>query len=176
MSRGSRFKKFKNRKGLTLVEAIVAMTVLGMLSTVVLVMFTNSMVAVKLANDRIEINALTRVIKENVVTSVKNGVGNTLISFDKDSSNHEYVIDLKSVPNLIGTPNIIKNFKIIDEKGIINTRYMFDAVRVVDFIPASDPGYSTADSPNTCEYLITIKKIFDNSVVQKLRLDINNTD
>ena len=169
-------KVIKSCKGISLVEAIVAMTVLAMLSTVVMMMFMNSMVTVKMTNDRIEINAVTRIIKENVINSVKNGVGNTLISFDKDSANHEYVIELKSMPNMAGTANVVNNFKIIDGKNIINPRYKFNAVRVVDFIPVSDPGYAAEDFPNTCEYLITIKKIFDNSVVQKFRLYINNTD
>lgn len=169
-------KILKNRKGITLVEAIVAMMVLGMLSTVVLMIFTNAMMEVKLANDRIEINAVTRIVKENIVNSVKAGVGNTLISYDKDAANHEYIIDLKTTPNIAGTPNVIKNFKIIDGKNNINTRYKFDTVRVIDFVQASDPEYAGMDFPNICEYLVTIRKISDNRIVQKLRLDINNID
>ena len=169
-------KRLNSCKGITLVEGIVSMTVLGIMSSVVLMIFTNSMMAVKLSKDRIEINAATRIVKESVVNSVKNGMGNTLISYDKDISNNEYSIDLKTTPNNIGTLPIIGNFKIIDGKNNINGKYKFDAVRVVDFIPVSDPGYNASNFPNTCEYLLTIKKIIDNRVVQKLRVYINNTD
>ena len=155
-------KIFKNRKGMTLIEVIVSMTVLGILSAPVLMIFTNSMMTVKLANDRIEINAATRIIKESVTNSVKYGGGNTLTSFDTDGTGTEYVLELKTYP-----PIHSSNFKIIDGKNKPNGKYKFDVSRTKTF-------GEIVDYPNTCEYLITIKKIADDSTVQKLTFLINS--
>lgn len=156
-------KLFKSKKGMTLIETIIAMAVLAIVSVPLMAVFTNAAVIVKKTNDRLEINAVTRIIKENVINSVKYGGGNTI-----KSSETGLEIDLQSVED--GT-----NLEIKGSKGDINTKYIFDAERTVDFDNLSYSASSSQKLADTCEYLITLKTM-DGDAVQRLRILINKVD
>lgn len=153
-------KLLKNKKGMTLTEVVVALAVLGIVSAPLLVVFTNSAVIVKKTGDRIEINAVTRVIKENVINSVKYG---SLIYSYKEK---------KEVPLNAGKR---EDLQIKDSYDNVNEKYVFDAVRIQEFDTIADPDDPEIQFDDTCEYLITLKKM-DGSEVQKLKVYINRLE
>lgn len=158
-------KLFKSKKGMTLLETILALAVLGIVAAPLLTVFTNAAVIVKKTNDRLEINAITRIIKENVTSSVKYGEGHEIYSYDDTED-----IVLKTAINGNG-----KGLQIKGTNDEINPRYKFDAERIVDF---GDLSYSTSAAitlADTCEYLITLKTM-DGDMVQKLRILVNRID
>jgi prepilin-type N-terminal cleavage/methylation domain-containing protein len=147
-------KVLRRKKGMTIIEVIVSLTLLAVLSVPISMLFLNSMKTVTLANEQIELNAVTRVIKEDVTNSVKNGVELPTIAAGS--------VILKTDIN--GT-----DITVIDNKNIINNRYKFNAVRTKDFS-------SNADYGKTCEYTVTIFKISGNKKVREFKLSINSLD
>lgn len=62
---------FKRIKGTTLIDVIVSMTILGIITVPLLTVFSDTIALNKKGNDQIDINAVARVVKENVVDDVK---------------------------------------------------------------------------------------------------------
>jgi prepilin-type N-terminal cleavage/methylation domain-containing protein len=153
----------RNKKGMTLIDVIVALAVLAIASMPLLTVFANSAMLIKKADTRLEINAITRVVKENVVNSVKFGVGNVIYSYDAKKD-----IDLNTDIN--GTSLQIKG-----KDGQVNGKYKFDAIRTIDFGDIKNPDdmiNPAAMLSDTCEYRIDLKKM-DGTEVQKIKIYIN---
>jgi prepilin-type N-terminal cleavage/methylation domain-containing protein len=156
-------KLLKSKKGMTLLETILALAVLGIISAPLLTVFTNAAVIVKKTNDRLEINAVTRIIKENVTNSVKYGGNGHGICISGTAT----IIDLQ-----------VENGSDLEVKGIndeVNLKYKFDAERTVDFGYLSYSDNDATILADTCEYTITLKKA-NGVVVQKLKILINKLD
>lgn len=156
-------KLFKSTKGTTLLETILALAVLGIISVPLLTVFTNAAVIVKKTNDRLEINAITRIIKENVTNSVKyGGEGHAICVFGTAVK-----IDLQVEDG--------SDLEVKDAKDEINLKYKFDAERTVDFGSLTYSDNDATVLADTCEYTITLKKA-DGDVVQKLKILVNKLD
>lgn len=154
---------FKSKKGMTLTEVIISLAVLGIVSAPLLMVFTNAAGIVKKTDERLEINAVTRIMKENVFSSVKyGGEGNSIRSYEDNE-----LKDLKDEE----AEGYVGRFRMLQIKGSkdkIYEQYMFDAERVKDF-------GEIGNAADTCEYLLTLKKR-DGTEIQKLRIYINRLD
>lgn len=82
----------KRRKGFTVVEVLVALTILGIVMIPITMGILNTQKTDKGNLEQIKINAITRIIKENVVSAVKketNVSGNTDILHDSSGTYYE---------------------------------------------------------------------------------------
>jgi len=149
-------KLLVSKKGMTLIEVIISLAVLGIVSSPLLVVFTNAQIIIGKTESRIEINAVMRIIKENVTNSVKYGGFNTIKSYTEPDE-----ADLM-------TDKHGRNLEVKSKDGQINGTYMFDANRTMDFGEISG-------AKNTCEYEIILKKM-NGSEVQKLKMLVNSID
>lgn len=159
-------RRFGNNKGMTLIEAIVALAILGIVSAPLLVVFTNAQLVIRNTESRLEANAVMRIIKENVTASVKFGGFNKIKQIGANGA--EY--DLSEDNGDVKTDLEIKGK---DQK--VNARYKFDLKRTVNFgeLPG-DPANPEKNKPkDTCEYEITLRKM-DGQEVQKLKILINS--
>lgn len=148
-----------NKKGTTLMEVILSLAVLGIISVPLFATFLSSAAIIKKTGEQLEINAATKIIKENVVASVKYGGGNTITSYETDEFGNEIEVVLKDCTEA-------KNLKVVDSMGKIYDKYKFDVKREKDY-------GEILNYPDTCEYLVTLKRISNNQVIQKVRVDIN---
>ena len=153
----------RSKKGMTLLETILALAVLGIVAAPLLMVFTNAAAIAKKTQDRLEINAVTRIIKANVTNSVKYGVGHTIFSEETGSD-----ITLKDAVDG-------KDLQIKDAMDKVHSKYKFDAERTADYGTIAYSSTATATLADTCEYLITLKTA-DGEVVQKLKILINKVD
>lgn len=163
----------KSNRGMTLIETIIALAVLGIVSVPLMAVFTNAAVIVKKTEERLEINAVTRIIKENVIKSVKDGGdGNAIWNID-----HTWQFNLQTGPddNGDGVFETAEDLEILDSEGNVNKKFMFDAKREKDFNTIADPVDASLALADTCEYLITLKTM-DGDVVQRLRILINRVE
>lgn len=65
-------KKNRGENGYSLIEVIIAMTVFAMISLPLVMLFSNSMKLTKSSEEQIELNAITRIVRENVAEAIKN--------------------------------------------------------------------------------------------------------
>lgn len=163
----------RSKRGMTVIEVLVAMAVFGVISVPLMGVFLDSMVATKLAQDKIETNALVCIVKDAVTKNVK-GVSGTL----NDLSNKSVI--LNDVSGTAVTPKITTgsahDLKVEDKKSK-DLGYKFDADRIQDFGQVSCGGISsTTKYPDTCEYQVTIKNIHNNVAVQKFRFYVNRVN
>ncbi len=149
-------RRFGNNKGMTLIEAIVALAILGIVSAPLLMVFTNAQMIIRNTGSRLEANAVMRIIKENVTRSVKIGAGNTVRQLDTGA-----VFDLS-----VDTGELL-NLEVEGKDGKVNDKYKFDVKRTKEF------GFLPGDARNTCEYEITLRKM-DGQEIQRLKILINN--
>lgn len=156
-------KRFtKNRRGMTLIETIIALAVLGIVTVPLLVVFTNAQVVIRNTQGRLETNAVMRIIKENVTRAVKYEGGNKISSYEGAQFN---------LPNNTTDPTVDiwhegKNLEVKGQDGKTNDKYKFDAKRTKD---------SVGDAKNTWEYEITLKKM-DGQEIQKLTILVNRLE
>jgi len=157
------FKKFfKNNKGATLIEIVVSLAVLGIISVPLFTTFLSSALIIRRTGEQLEINAVTRIVKENVVASVKYGGGNVIPSYETDEYGTEIEVVLKGCDEA-------NNLKVLDSMGKVYDKYKFDVKREKDY--GEIPGY-----PDTCQYIITLKTFPGDKIIQKVRININRLD
>ena len=165
-------KVLKNKRGTSIVEIIVAMAILGMLSMPIGTMFLNSLITIRITNDRIELNGVTGIIKDCVVKSVKLGGGNIIHTYDINPADNQISVSPDGVSlKYINDSNAVSyingyKLKVIDNNNEINTKYMFDAEKMDDF-STTDPLFE-----NVYQYKITIKRISDGVAVQSFYINI----
>ena len=141
-------KLSENQKGVSLVEVIVALTVLGLISVPISMTFLNSTFTAKLTKEQIELTAITRMVKENVAESVKRGC-------DVFGAGNES----KKVRDISASSiNDLYDVKIEDRDGNQYANFMFDVER-----SSPDP------YPDVYRFLVTIKERNNNGVFQKIR-------
>ena len=141
-------KLSENQKGVSLVEVIVALTVLGLISVPISMTFLNSTFTAKLTKEQIELTAITRMVKENVAESVKRGC-------DVFGAGNES----KKVRDISASSiNDLYDVKIEDRDGNQYPNFMFDVER-----SSPDP------YPDVYRFLVTIKERNNNGVFQKIR-------
>lgn len=138
-------RRLKSRKGFSLVEMILSITLLAMVTIPVTMGFASISAINMKTRKQIEINSVARTVQQIVIESVKNGheIENTTGGVAKLNS----LVD--------GT-----NLKIITSSGEENKKYIFDATN-----PISSAG--------TIEYTISIKEKKDSKVLKNFKLIIN---
>jgi|LSQX01.3.fsa_nt_gb prepilin-type N-terminal cleavage/methylation domain-containing protein len=117
-------KRFiKNDKGMTLIEVILAVAILGVVTFPLMVSFMNTLALSKKIDQENEVNAITRIVKEKVAESIIQE--NYLLKF-KDPA-----LDGLSIRTFIGDSIFIggtvtsDDFSIVDSAGSTNDKYFF---------------------------------------------------
>lgn len=153
-------KLLGNRKGTSLVEVIVAMTILGIISMVTTMVFVNSMSTSNSSKEQIEINAVIGTIEGNITAAVKRP--------DAD------ILGNTGTPlrNAVGTgydlPAGYGDLIVMDGSGDINPVYKFDVSRDAGE-PSSISGYALLN------YTVRLKKA-DGTPIRTFKLEINTLD
>jgi prepilin-type N-terminal cleavage/methylation domain-containing protein len=142
-------------KGSSLVEVIVALAILGIISSVATVSFVSSMQTSNKSKEQIDLNAVIDTIRENVTNAVKvpdsdilGNPGKVLVQ-DAGSS---FILNDQS------------NLQITDADNNPNPHYKFDV--------KNDTGVGSITEKSLLKYLITLKKK-DGTEVRKFRLEVN---
>ncbi len=139
-------KRLKNNKGLTLVEAVVAIAMIGIVSLGMTTLFFSLSKTSKMSEAQLKQNAICRVIKENVVISARTGdyiygagtnkkvsnVSSTenLDVVDRSGNEYpEYVFNLEKLTEEIGFGDVnkkVKKYKITlkNNSGVILTEFI----------------------------------------------------
>lgn len=124
------FIKIHERSGYSLIEVIIAMTVFAMISVPLIMLFGNSMKLTRSSEEQIEINAITRIIKENVSFAIKD---TSAVHGNAAGSG-----ELRTVSGLTESLHARNNLIILDHESDPAKNpyeeYRFDAV------PLSSPG------------------------------------
>lgn len=161
-------KLFKSKKGMTLIEVITSLAVLGIISVPLMMSFTNTIMVVKLTQKQTEINAVTRIVKNNVTDAVKYGI--KLIKYGA-VPRADGTMDPADEIQLRGPSSVFTaavdttpDLKIDGKDGISDySAYKFSV---------KDLKTADSDYPNTYEYVITLKKA-NGDVIQKVRIAVN---
>lgn len=138
-------RRLKSKKGFSLVEMILSITLLAMVTIPVTMGFASISAINMKTRKQIEINSVARTVQQLVIESVKNGY-----ELKKTTGG---VVKLNSLVD--GT-----DLKVISSSGEENKKYIFDAKN-----PISSSG--------TVEYTISIKEKKDNKVLKNFKLIID---
>ncbi len=152
----------KNKKGMTMVEVVISLTVIGIISIPLFAAFMSSAALMKKTHEQMEINAVTRVVKENVTVSVKYGGGNKIPSYEIDEYGDEIEVVLKGLSEA-------KNLKVVDSMRRVYDKYKFDVKREKNF-------GEIINFPDTSEYIVILKENPGGREIQKVRMNINRLD
>lgn len=153
-------KLLGNRKGTSLIEVIVAMTILGIISMVTTMVFVNSMSTSNSSKEQIEINAVISTVTENITAALKNPDADIMGNTDtplRTAGGTGY--DL---------PPGYGDLVVMDGSGDINPGYKFD-VSLDAGEPSSISGYALL------KYVVRLKKS-DGIPIRTFRLEINTLD
>ncbi|MDP4093443.1 MAG: prepilin-type N-terminal cleavage/methylation domain-containing protein [Bacillota bacterium] len=184
----------RNNKGMTLLEVMVAMAVFGIISVPLVMSCISPIVITKINQDQIELNAVTRTVKEAVVNAIKttgypidtqNTIDNTGTGLSTDIVTGSACVILRGDTNLRSGRDLEI---LVGQNGTtpVYSSYTFDAT--LENVPDTmyDPAkydssvhkYSMIDAKctDTCRYEITINKKDSNGnlkQLKKLLIDIN---
>lgn len=153
-------KILKCKKGTSLVEVIVALAILGIISTVATMSFVSSMQTSNKSKEQIELNAVIDTITENVTNAVKCPDSSILGNPGK-----KLVISGGASYSLTTNCGALQ---VMDGSGNFNNSYQFDIEQAF-----GEPTSITQDT--VLKYLITLKKQ-DGTELRKFRLEINTLD
>ncbi len=116
----------KSKKGMTLIEVILAVAILGVVTFPLMVSFMNTLALSKKIDQENEVNAVTRIVKEMVSESIIQN--NYELELKDPSDPHD---SKKSIRDFIsdtisstGT-STSDNISIIDSAGNLNDKYFF---------------------------------------------------
>jgi prepilin-type N-terminal cleavage/methylation domain-containing protein len=153
-------KLLGNGKGTSLVEVIVAMTVLGILSMVTATVFVNSMSTSNSSREQIEINAVLSTVAENITAAVKRP--------DADIMGNAGTPLRTAGGTGYDLPSGYDDLVVMDGSGDINPHYKFDVSR--------DAGGPSSISGNALlKYAVRLKKA-DGTPIRTFKLEINTLD
>lgn len=138
-------RRLKSKKGFSLVEMILSITLLAMVTIPVTMGFASISAINMKTRKQIEVNSISRTVQQIVIESVKNG--------------HEIETTTGGTVKL-NTLVDGTNLKIINSSGEEDNKYIFDAKN-----PISSSG--------TVEYTISIKEKKDNKVIKNFKLIID---
>lgn len=159
-------KLISRKKGMTLVEVLISIAILGIISVPLLAMFTNSALMIRQNEKQIKVSALVRTIKENVSTALK-GSGNLpeYGGVNYDSSAKSYNAFNIAIPSTI---NSVSDFiGITGSDG--STQKLRDYKYKITYLGYPDEVNAT----NTKEYKIKIYNSSD-KLIQSIVVDINS--
>jgi len=90
---------YKNNKGLTLIEAVVAIAMIGIVSVGITTLMFSLSKTTKMSEEILKLNAICRVVRENVVDSARNGTeiyGNVIKAEDVSASQTDLTVKDRS--------------------------------------------------------------------------------
>lgn len=119
------YREFKKNKGFTLVEAIVAIAMIGIVSVGVTSLLLSLSRTSKLSEEYLKRNAVFRIIKENVVISAREGTEIYGTGKIADGINTDY--------------SDFKNLVVMDRTGEEYPEYTFDLI-YIESNEYGDPG------------------------------------
>jgi hypothetical protein len=155
-----------NNKGISIIEVITSMLILMLVSLPVFMLFTSSAAIIRLTEKQIEINAVIKVVKENVTNSL------TMDTYQLEYNIGGSFVNLKQgvLDNAVTNPiTTYDNIIIKDSKTIPNSKYIYK----LDILNGPINTLSVISGyDNTCVCLITLKKI-NGDLVQKLKIEVN---
>jgi len=173
-------KKFiKSNKGTSLVEVLVSIAVLGVVAIPIMMSFTYAASIVRISRNKIDINALSRIVRENAIDAIK-------------SNSMVYVLTDSDSDGLYGTSFDADDLSVQSPSSLAIGSSIGD-IRVIgaDFNPVS-PGdefkkylrykfeitktgtVDTVNFPNTYVYEIVIKKNDTGSaILRKFSIEVN---
>ncbi len=147
-------KLISGKKGMTLIEVLVSIAILGIISVPLLAMFTNSTLMVRQNEKQIKVSALTRTIKENVTKALKEG--NKLTTYDGGNYDIASLSTVNSESDFIG---------ITGSSGSMTKDYKYK----ITFLGRPD----ATNAASTKEYKIKIYNSSD-KLIQSIVVDINS--
>ena len=128
-------KRLKNNKGLTLVEAVVAIAMIGIVSVGMTTLFFSLSKTSKMSEVQLKQNAICRVIKENVAIAARTGDDIYGTGTNKKVSN----------------VSSIENLDVVDRSGNVYPEYVFNLEKLTEEI-----GFGDA-TKKVKKYKITLK-------------------
>lgn len=164
-------KLFKNRKGMSLIEVIIALAVLSIVTYPIMMAFMNTQIAAKRVDKQTRINAITRTVKEFVYDNVVDEAGsemiidinNTAVDMDGVSGTDTFFSFVSwaiKQTSLASTPQLP-----IFEMSVKNDKYTYTI--------ASGQSYQDTNFPDVYNVLISIIEKDSGNVVNQIKVAIN---
>lgn len=150
--------KLSSNKGMTLIEVVVSITILGIVVVPLLSVFSTSMTLASKRSNQIEINSITRLIKDNVMVAIKN---NRKIKFYNDDGTIGEGF-LKESSGFNNYQNVVIEGK---DGNVYTDKFKFDITHQPKFS-------SNAYQLSIAEYLVVIKKM-DNKEINRFVIVID---
>jgi Tfp pilus assembly protein PilE len=135
----------KKRRGLSIVELIIAVTLLAICTVPLLAGFTNVALMNKMTKSRIEINAVAKLVQQQMIDHIK--------KCDDVEYYNGIIIHTKNIKGSSGYIDI--NNGVVREDSTVNSNFKFNAKYNI----------ATAN-PELCEYTITLFKKKGSAFVQ----------
>lgn len=147
MRKGKALSRFSNTRGFTLVEALVAITMLAMVSVCITSLVFSVSRTSRMSSEQLSTNAIMRVVKENVIYSARMGAdipGN--VSPDGGVTPGKKTGDLDTVDDRYS------DLAVVDFSGQSYPEYSFD-LKYLGYASGIGIGSKQVD-----QYMITIKR------------------
>jgi len=164
-------RMLKNKKGMTLFEVVVSITMLGVIVVPLMMLFSSSVLLANKNRDKVDLNYIAEIIVEEVRTSVKSG-GTSLLpeynSYVASENDYSEYIDLRS---LVQQSENDGTHEITDEIGIVGPSGNIEQFRAFSYKVGYE--HSTcydARYPETYEFIINI--YHEGRNVKKLKIPI----
>ncbi len=151
----------KAKNGMTMIEVIISIALLSVVSVPLIISFMNSLNISRLSKNQIEINAVTRTIKETVTDGFYNNL--PLNDFDSDGDidlYRDFLCDSSGVPATSGA--IL--YRVTPKIDVPDSNYKFTIL--YDSANFHNPAYE-----DVTNVLIKIYNI-DNKIVNKLKITV----
>lgn len=168
---------FKSKKGMSLIEVMVALTILGLLTIPVMTAFMNTQIYARKVDKETEISSITRTVKQIVANGLIENLelidigGIAVNQFDGDPSDSDYDsymdfinygIAHESDPDPITTPYL----QILEGSSLsANSKYQFT-------ISYHHKDFYNAKYPDVYNLLITIIEKGSSKVANKIKIAV----
>ncbi len=160
----------KNKKGMSFLEVLIALAILGLLSVPIMMMFMNAQIYAKKVDKQTEINAVTRTIMQLVSDGLKTNDqlfgpdSSDPIDVDGDDTTSDGFRTIIKHAHDNGSTYTTPELK-IDGSGI-NEKYVYK----IAYDPAK---YYDANYEGVYNILVTIIEKESGKVVNKLKMSVN---
>lgn len=172
-------KLLKCKKGFSLIEVILAITVLGVVAVPLFATFGTSFAIMSKRQQSIENSSVIRLAKENVVDSLKGGITSGIESFS--DLNGDSVVDSGDIvywdkvssgwKDSMGiVSNTADNLKIIDTDGNYDKRY---SLRIFYDQAYTDANFGTSGYEELKKFTIVIRNKQNNKVVKSFNIVVD---
>jgi|GEM_PF-919718 len=165
-------KILKSKKGMTLVEVVISITMLGVILVPLMALFSTSVILANKNRDKVDLNYLTEIVVEEVRASVKT-VGRSLPTYESyDPSSKDYTEYTISLVSLVEESKNDGTKKTTEEIGIVGPiSDSTDQYRPFSYKVEYDHSSCYDDRyPNTYEFVIYIYQ--EGEMVKKLKVPV----